>query len=354
MDALGQFQQRAAGGIDYGSFGGFDESWITFERFAIAVFLDNRRLGPDVPRGQTGCTQFVKLRLIHSHGIGVDRRALETVGQREDHARIHTPGKIGAHRHVRAQPLFDGVQEKPLEFIDQRARVFSPFLFTLGREIHFPIGAFRDDRTLARISGRNAQAMSRGQKLNPFKTSSRPGDRRKCENVIESLAVGSRRNHSGSEQTFDFGGEEQPIALPAPEKWGNSKPIASEVQLPLPHIPERNGKLSPQLLPGRFAVILPEMRNDLGVAVSNEAMAFRGELFAPLDVIEELAVEDHKQAAIFVGHRLLAIGQSDNAQAARGQGDAGSLEKPLLIRTAMDDCSRHPLQHPARGWSFPH
>ena len=96
---------------------------ITFERFAIAVLLDNRRLGPDVPGGETGGTQFIELRLIHAHGISVDRRTFETAGQGEDHARIHPTGKIGSHGNIRAQPFFDSLQEEPLEFIDQRTRI---------------------------------------------------------------------------------------------------------------------------------------------------------------------------------------------------------------------------------------
>ena len=148
MDALGQFEQGAARGIDHRSFGGFNEPWITFERFAIAVFLDNWRLGSDVPRGETGRAQFVKLRLIHPHRVSVDRRTFETAGQGEDHARIHTAGKIGSDRNIRAQPFLDRLQEELLEFIDQRTRIVSPFLFTLRREIHFPVGAFRNDRTL--------------------------------------------------------------------------------------------------------------------------------------------------------------------------------------------------------------
>ena len=196
MNALGKFEQGAAGGVDHRSFGGFNEPGITFERFAIAVLLDDRWLGPDVPRGETRCTQFVKLRLIHANGVGVDRRTFETAGQGEDHARIHTAGKIGSHWHIRAQPFFDRLQKEPLEFIHQRTRIVSPLLFTLRREIHFPVGAFGNDRTLARISRRNAQAVSRRQKLNPFKTGPRPRHRGEGEDVIESLAIGSRRHHS--------------------------------------------------------------------------------------------------------------------------------------------------------------
>jgi hypothetical protein len=55
------------------------------------------------------------------------------------------------------------------------------------------------------------------------------------------------------------------------------------------------------------------MRNDFGVTMSDESMAFRGKILASLDVIEQFAVEDHENAAVFVCHRLLAISQSDNA-----------------------------------------
>ena len=76
----------------------------------------------------------------------------------------------------------------------------------------------------------------------------------------------------------------------------------------------------------------------------------RCQLFAPLDVVEQLAIEDHEDVAVFVGHRLLAIRQADNAQPARSQGDAGSLEETLLVRTAMHDGARHPLHDFVRRW----
>ncbi len=171
--------------------------------------------------------------------------------------------------------------------------------------------------------------------------------------MIEPFAVGSRRDHPRGKQAFDFRREKQPIALPAPKQWRNPKSIASEVQLPSLHIPQRNRKLSAELRPHTFIVVFPKMRNDLGVAVCDKAMASRCEFCASLDVVEQLAVEDHENAAVFVCHRLLAIRQSDNAQTARGHGDAGSLKKTLLVRTAMHDRPRHPLYDPGRGWPLP-
>src|SRR5260370_38632082 len=102
---------------------------ITLKRVAIAVLLYNGRLRSDVPGRKTGRTQFIKLRLIHSHSVSVDRRALETAGQGEDHARINTTREEGAYWHIRPQPFCHGLQEQPLESIHQRTPMIYHFLF---------------------------------------------------------------------------------------------------------------------------------------------------------------------------------------------------------------------------------
>src|SRR6267142_3044732 len=196
MNALGKFEQGAASGVDHRSFSGFNEPGITFECFQIAIVLDNGWLRSDVPRRETRCTQFIKLRLIHPHRVSVDCRTLETTSKGEDHARIHTARQIRSNRDIRAQSFLDGLRKKPLEFIHQRTRIISPFLFTLGRKIHFPIGAFGNDRTRARTSRRNAEAVSWWQELNTFETGPRSRHGGEGEHVIESPAIGSRWNHS--------------------------------------------------------------------------------------------------------------------------------------------------------------
>ena len=69
------------------------------------------------------------------------------------------------------------------------------------------------------------------------------------------------------------------------------------------------------------------------------------ELFAPLDVVEQFSVEDHEDTLVFVGHRLLPVGQTDNAQPARSERNSRSFEKTLLVRPAMSECARHSLHH---------
>src|SRR5262249_2606285 len=45
---------------------------------------------------------------------------------------------------------------------------------------------------------------------------------------------------------------------------------------------------------------------------------------------------------VFVGYRLLAIRQANDAQSPRGQRDAGMKVEPFFVRAAMDQSKRHP------------
>jgi hypothetical protein len=58
-----------------------------------------------------------------------------------------------------------------------------------------------------------------------------------------------------------------------------------------------------------------------------KAVALRDEIFAPFHVIEEFAVVDHENAVIFVRHRLLTLGEIDDAQPPRGEGNPATFQK---------------------------
>lgn len=100
-------------------------------------------------------------------------------------------------------------------------------------------------------------------------------------------------------------------------------------------------ELAAQALEHRFVILLPEVGDDFRVAVSDEVMAARRQLRAPLDVIEQLAVEDHKDAPVFVGDRLLAIGKTDDAESPRGEGHTGAMKEALFVRPAMHQSLGH-------------
>src|SRR5580765_8260822 len=83
------------------------------------------------------------------------------------------------------------------------------------------------------------------------------------------------------------------------------------------------------------------MRNDFRVAVLHQAMSARFQLRPLFKVIKELAIEDHDDVPILIGHGLLAIREADNAQSARRQRDAWLKKEALFVRAAMHNSTRH-------------
>ena len=176
MNALREFEQRSTRGINDGTFRGFNQAWITFQRFAIPILLNDRRLCPDVPRGQTGCVELIELRLFNADRIGVNRGTFQPTGQRQDHARIDATRKIRADRNIGPEPFFNGLQQKALEFVHERGRILAPFLFALCWKIHLPVGALCDLWPRTGTCRRYPNAMSRREELNTFETSPRTRD----------------------------------------------------------------------------------------------------------------------------------------------------------------------------------
>jgi hypothetical protein len=89
--------------------------------------------------------------------------------------------------------------------------------------------------------------------------------------------------------------------------------------------------------------LLPEVGDDLRVAVGDEVMSAPRQLDASLDVIEQLAVENDKNAPVFIGDGLLAIGKADDAESSGGQGKTGAMKEALFVRTAMHESVGHAL-----------
>jgi hypothetical protein len=58
-------------------------------------------------------------------------------------------------------------------------------------------------------------------------------------------------------------------------------------------------------------------------------------------VVKQLAIEDHDDVRLLIGHRLLAIREADNAQPARRQRDARLKKEAFFVRAAMHYGTRH-------------
>ena len=88
-------------------------------------------------------------------------------------------------------------------------------------------------------------------------------------------------------------------------------------------------------------MLLPKMRDDFRVAVLYQAMPARFQLRPLFEVVKQLAIENHDDVPLLIGHRLLAIREADNAQPARRQRDARLKKEAVFIRAAMHYGTRH-------------
>src|SRR5262249_5113168 len=116
---------------------------------------------------------------------------------------------------------------------------------------------------------------------------------------------------------------------------------------PLPVlVPKRDGELAAQVLEHPFLTVFPGVRDDLGIAMGAKLVTPRFQARPLFGVIEEFAIEDDVNAAIFVADGLSAVIETDNAEAPRCQTEARPFQKAVLVRSAMHDAGRHRLQRP--------
>src|SRR6516225_1884075 len=105
VDSPRKLEKCSARRVYHRSFRGGNQFWIRRNCVLIPKLLYNRLLCADVPRRQTSRIELIKLRIVYTHSVRVDCRPVYMAGQRQNHARIDTTGKIGANRDVSAQPF---------------------------------------------------------------------------------------------------------------------------------------------------------------------------------------------------------------------------------------------------------
>ena len=77
----------------------------------------------------------------------------------------------------------------------------------------------------------------------------------------------------------------------------------------LGEVEQHEGELTLEMREQILAVLLVEMHDQLAVAAAAEDVAARLKLGLALGVIEQLAIADHGDGAVFVEDRLLAVTQ---------------------------------------------
>ena len=126
-----------------------------------------------------------------------------------------------------------------------------------------------------------------------------------------------------------------------PVQGANAEAIASQNQAAPLFIEAGEGELAVQVLEHALLVIFPQVRDELGIAVRGEAVPLGLEPVLGFGIIEELAVEDGGDRAIFVVKRLLAVRETDDAEAAIGQPEARA-SRGSRRRRARGDRWRRP------------
>jgi hypothetical protein len=160
---------------------------------------------------------------------------------------------------------------------------------------------------------------------------------------VDRLAVDLARDLVVGQQRGHLGGEAEDAVAQAVEERLLADAIARDQALLPARVPEREREHPVQPLDAVDAVLLVEVRDDLGVAVCRQRVPARDELLAQLAVVVDLAVQDDRDGAVLVEDRLVAGGEVDHAQALDPQRDVGGAEDPARVRPAVLEARAHAL-----------
>ncbi len=145
------------------------------------------------------------------------------------------------------------------------------------------------------------------------------GGRRHIRPVRDDLGqrcrVGRERRAGKRLERLDLGGEQQPAVVLGHEQRTDAEAVAGQEQRALPVVPQREGELAVEAVQTGGTPLQPRVEDDFGIAVRAEDAAAGFEFVTQLEIIEDLAVERQVAVAADIGHRLMALGQVDDAQA---------------------------------------
>ena len=139
----------------------------------------------------------------------------------------------------------------------------------------------------------------------------RPGRERLYETERIELSTGGRV----TEERLRLRREAQvPVEL-GEEQWPYAEAVASEEELLLAPIPNREREVAVQMVEAVHTPLVVRVRDDLGVRGGLEAMSELTKLPLELDVVVDLAVLHDPVPAVLVRERLVAAGEIDDRKA---------------------------------------
>ena len=203
----GQVHEAQASGVDDGAFRGRDQFRIIAAEFRVAAGHHDRRTTEEL-RGLQGFALFVEAGFGHRDGEGRDRPAECPAGHRHNQRRVDAAGEVRHHRHIGPQAPVDRGVEDGFEFIDDSGFVCTVVFFPAIRVVHFPVNALLRLRCDIRPPRFQVQVATGENGLHTLEHRRWAGDREEAQDLAEPGRIGLRRHESGSEQRFDFRGEQ--------------------------------------------------------------------------------------------------------------------------------------------------
>ena len=148
-------------------------------------------------------------------------------------------------------------------------------------------------------------------------------DRQGCRDAVEGEEGLDRIGVDRAARKRPQLGRERELAvyLPVVERL-DPVAVSGEDEPALRPVPERDGKHAAQALRKIEPVLLVEVDEHLGVAMSREGVPGPLEVMPELAVVVELAVLDDLDAAVLVADRLVTGLEVDDRETPRGEADA--------------------------------
>src|SRR5690606_19501779 len=131
-----------------------------------------------------------------------------------------------------------------------------------------------------------------------------------------------------------------------------AKAVAAQLELAAFFIPKGDGELPAELFPHALLVLLPQVRDDFGVAMSNQPVPPGLQFGTAFHMVEEFPIEDDEDVSLLVGHWLLTVGQANDAQTPGNEAHPGAFQETLFIGASMKDGATHHFEDVAGNRSL--
>ena len=192
--------------------------------------------------------------------------------------------------------------------------------------------------------GIHDQAMARLELAHLAQRGRRRGEESEGEIGVDRLVVQLVPDQPGGEEALELGGEDEEVPGDRVVQRLDPQTVAHQDRAAAVAIPEDDAEHPAELLGERRAEALVEVRKDLGIATTVEAVTAVAEVPPDALVVEQLTVLCGPDRAVLVGERLVPSLDVDDAQTPHPDCDPGLEDRPPVAGTAMAHRVRHAIE----------